>query len=321
MSNMFEESPASIRNPNAHLLMQPGESDYRKRSPLIEEESLEPQPRAPRQVSGTDFASALTRKQDFRAKPETGWKLFSPSTWAGLRNTAWGRKKAAKRQIASMTSRMNAFGGAIKGISPRGGLFSNASWDTKGAGTPHTEATATPDPHLSTNASYGISRQAADQWQLAALARVKLEEAEMGSENWKQLAGAINLAGDKSGMGRESFRALTGMGRRNAGPQVAMADDYEAGQKVDGHTWMEEPGYDDQDSGDGIPSIVKDVLGPKAAGAGAEAVGSVPGPTARMSQESDDDIDMDDDDEQAMYGGNYTKEQIAAAQRQMLKNW
>jgi len=320
MSNMFEESPASIRNPNAHLLMQPGESDYRKRSPLIEEESFEPQPRVPRQVSGTDFASALTRKQDFTAKPETGWKLFSPSTWAGLRNTAWGRKKAAKRQIASMTSRMNAFGGAIKGISPRGGLFSNASWDTKGPGTPYTAATSTPDPRLSTNASYGMSRQAADQWQVAALARVKLQEAEQGSESWKQLAGVINLAGDKSGMSRDSFRALTGMGRRNAGPQVAMADDHEAGENVDGHTWMESPGDDDQDDGDGIPSIVRDVLGPKAAGAG--GAGGAPGPTARTSLDSDDiDIDMDDDDEQAMFGGKYTKEQIAAATHQMQRHW
>ncbi len=322
MSSMFDEQPSLLRNRNSHLIMQSGESNYAKRSPLIEEEPPAQAPRAPRQVSGTAFAAALTRKQDFRAKPE-GWKMFSPSTWGFLRNTAWGRKKAARRQINSLTAKVDKFGAAMKGISPRGGLFGNANWNDTGTGTPYTAATAKDDPNLTTSASYGVTSRAAGAWGTAASAIADWHRHGQGTEESKGAMKRFLGASEDSGMSRESFNALANGRNKIAGPAEPMEDLHEVGDNVDGHAWLDEPGQDAQDTGQGIPDIVQEVLGAKPGGndSGDHLSPEVPANPVNRQSIDDSDLDEDNDDEDAFYRGNFTQEQIDAATRQMQKRW
>ena len=331
MSVPFEEQLIR-RNQNADLIMQPEEDQFRRRAPLIEEESVAGGSDAapfsmsmePARARSRALAQKIIKKQDVKAKPDTGWKLFSPSTWGIFRNTDWGRKKAVKRQLKSMTSRMNALGTAVKSLDPRSGFFSNASWDDPGTGPRGmTAADATPDANLTTSKAYGMSAQASDAWGQAVEAQIAGDQAEPGSQEYKDAIGRMGEAIGASGMSRESFRALISMGKRNAGPQQAIANDHEAGEMVDGHAWLGDTNDDDDD----MPSIVREVLGPKG-----DASTPATAPVQRGGQDIDDEDDgslFDKDEDtgmQNLYGGQNafggkgpTQAEMDAFMKQYLK--
>jgi hypothetical protein len=268
---MFEEQASSLRNQNADLIMQPGEllqprdSDFLKRSALIEEEPERPAAREPGQMSGSALASMIIGKQNLRLPAQReSWKLFSPSTWGFLRNTTWGRKKAAKRRMSQMnalTSKVNALGSAVKQISPRGGLFSNATWDdVGGGGTPYTAATSQPDPQLATNKAYGMAPEDEQAWhkfvnptleELAKKENARLYEAVLN----KPLR---NPQGQEL-MSRKSFTAMVTRAGKNPGSGYK-DNARQTGDLLDEHPVMARPGDDVQDGeGDGIPSIWKEM--------------------------------------------------------------
>jgi hypothetical protein len=271
MSNMFEDQASSLRNQNADLIMQPGahiqprDSDFLKRSPLIEEEPEKPAAREPGQMSGSALASMIIGKQNLRLPAQReSWKLFSPSTWGFLRNTTWGRKKAAKRRMSQMnalTSKVNALGSAVKQISPRGGLFSNATWDdVGGGGTPYTAATSRPDPQLATNKAYGMAPEDEQAWrefvnpqgeQLMKKPEVRLAEAVMKKPLRNSQGEAL--------MSRKSFTQMVTRADKNPG-RGQEDDDLEPGELLGDHPVMDRPGDDEQDNeGDGIPSVWKEM--------------------------------------------------------------
>ena len=101
-----------------------------------------------------------------------------------------------------------------------------------------------------------------------------------------------------------------------------MGDDVnEAGDLVDGHAWLDRPGDDAQDTeGDGIPSIVREVLGPNAGGAGPRPPAG--GSGARISSPIDDDQDIESDDEEEYENptgkGGLTQQQMDAYMRKMF---
>ena len=64
--------------------------------------------------------------------PKQDWKLFSPSTWKFLRNTAWGRKKAKQRHTKQVAKSWRAF--VEDGVRAR-----------TAAGTPYRGTNAAPD--------------------------------------------------------------------------------------------------------------------------------------------------------------------------------
>lgn len=313
MSNLYEE-PSLLRRSGSKQRNVADDSDFFRSAPLIND--------GPAPVDHRARAQNLIAKQDMRAKPQTGWKLFSPSTWKGLRDTAWGRNKAVKRQEKELTKRMTKLNSAVKPLDPKSGFFSNATWDTK-TGRGITGAEASPDPNLTTSAAYGMSQQAADAWGTAADALSTVKSAEQGSAEWKEQQGRYQQAVDSSGMLVQDFRNMVNLADTRPQQAVAMDGDLnEAGDVVDGHAWLDRPGDDAQDTeGDGIPSIVREVLGPNAGGAGPRPPAG--GSAARISSPIDDghDIESDDDDEEYQNPtgkGGLTQQQMDAYMRKML---
>lgn len=337
MSVPFEERLIQS-NQNAGLIMQPEEDMFLRKAPLIEEESSE---RAsggaptsltaePAWARSRALAQKIISKQDLRPKADTGWKLFSPSTWGIFRNTAWGRKKAQQRQITSMTSKMNQLGKATKMLDPRSGFFSNASWDDEGSGPRGmTGVDATPDANLTGSKAYGMSKVTADLWAPWTDAHAALESAQ-------------EMYGERSPEYREAFVGLFNAQRQldkrqswqelNAQPgeQADDSEDHQKGDIVDGHAWL---GSTNDDEG-GIPSIVQEVLGPRGGIAGAA---NAPVETAAPMQGSAQDFDEDDDgslfdededaggqnqfDGQDLYGGKGpSKAEMGAAMKRLYKN-
>jgi len=320
MSNMFEEQASSLRNQNADLIMQPGEllqprnSDFLKRSPLIEEEPERPAARGPGRMSGSAFASMLIGKQNLRLPAQReSWKLFSPSTWGFLRNTTWGRRKAATRrmrQMNALTSKVNALGSAVKGISPLGGLFSNATWDDVGSGqTPHTAATSEPDPKLATNKAYGMAPEDEQAWrELAYPPGDEMRPFKEKDVHRAVIRKPLNNPQGQGLMSRKSFLNMVTGDDKN--PGSGNKDNVRrTGDLLDEHPVMARPGDDVQDDeGDGIPNIWKEMAAnpgkwepknplPRQLPSGAK--GPVGGPhiseTDSIEEEIKDDGNMDND--------------------------
>ena len=149
MSSMFDEAPL-IKNRNADLLEDGGQSpdsDFLRRSPEVEDFDLGSAPR--RQGPPDYMASARRLISDKGLKPaKESWKLFSPSTWGFLRNTAWGRKKAHQRHVTSVANKFRSF-------------FSPGS----GAGTPYVDGTSDgADPNLASSKANGMHADDAQAW-------------------------------------------------------------------------------------------------------------------------------------------------------------
>ena len=289
MSVPFEEQLIR-RNQNADLIMQPEDDRFRRRAPLIEEESIAGDSDAapfsmsmePARARSRALAQKIIKNQDVKAKPDTGWKLFSPSTWGIFRNTDWGRKKAVKRQLKSMTSRMNSLGTAVKSLDPRSGFFSNASWDDRGSGPRGmTASQARPDANLETSAAYGMSKGTADAWGAWVDAQTALATAQ---DN--QQMGAAYLADRKAKRQLEGRQSWKDMWREDDQSEAGESDDHDddadessasaipmepdlrEGDIVDGHALL---GPGSRQEGDALPDIVAEVFGRGAGGRGPRA--------------------------------------------------
>ena len=246
MSSMFDEAPL-IKNRNADLLEDGGQSpdsDFLRRSPEVEDFDLGSAPR--RQGPPDYMASARRLISDKGLKPaKESWKLFSPSTWGFLRNTAWGRKKAHQRHVTSVANSLRSF-------------FSPGS----GAGTPYVDGTsAGADPNLASSKANGMHADDAQAWGALYGRGVDI----MVPEGLRTARAAMQKPEGEGRMGRRSFLDMVTMAnRRVPGERRSDGAGLAPGTVLDGHAVLDAPGDDAQDrAGDGIPSIVKDVFGGK----------------------------------------------------------
>lgn len=258
---------------------------------------------APGTYPGAAIAQSLIRANPIPAA-KTGWKLFSPSTWWGIRDTAWGRRKAAQRRIAQLDSHMTKLGSLLKTVDPRSGFFSDAT-AAPGRGRGITGDEALDDPNS------GLSPAATAAWGRWATAHGEASRASTDEAQGRALAGGFG-AWEESGMGKDAFLDLALMRDRR---KVSAADD--SVKPLDEFGRLESPGHDDQDfDGDGIPDVVRHVMGggdQKAAATGARG--------SSGQQNADlDSIDDNDDDVANDYQEDFMKGVSADEYNRAMKN-
>jgi len=243
MTSSFDEHTSVPRNQNADLLIQPRDSDFLRNSPSIEDFDETPLTAKTQSKNFRGFASKLIDEKGLQPRKE-GWKLFSPSTWKGLRDTAWGQKKARQRHINRVAKDLKKFMFAPQGV-----------------GSPYRWADLwADDPQLATNKAYGMHPDDAQQWKdlqspgsdivipprmraLRAARKKPVGDGRMGRQSFLNMVERANRPGSESDEGDGSDQ-----------PSL------QPGAQLDGHAVLEEPGYDPQDKlGNGIPNIWKEM--------------------------------------------------------------
>ncbi len=247
MSFMFDESRAS-RRPKASFAHGGGQDS--------DSNFLREVPQGVAFARQADQQSLIQRAAppNYFQRPKEGWKLFSPSTWKGLRNTAWGRRKADQRHAKRVRNQVNEYFAKLDGV---GG---------KGDGTPYTgdASIVRPDPALSDSKAYGMHQDDAQAWgnmfKSSAWENRRTVNYHRDENTVRQAAENKQVGGGRMGM--TSFADMSHMfTRREPGvSQIEEDDSRGPGDYVEGYETLAQPGTDDQDEGDGIPDIVRDVF-------------------------------------------------------------
>jgi hypothetical protein len=259
---MFDESPASVRR-NALLGPQggqDGDANFLRKGPSVE-------------GPGTDDPRSLIHRAalpEYFQRRKEGWKLFSPSTWKGLRDTAWGRKKADQRHDKRVKKQvLKDFQKKFLGFEPesRAALQHFQIWQRENAGLSFTASTpeAKRDSALATSKAYGMHADDERAWRRMFAEGNTFDNRDVRKHfHWYPKAAQRAAQNKPVGEGRmsaESFYALASA-RTQRGPEhrnIATGPSHRPGDVLDGYEVLPEPSSD-KENNVGIPDIVRDVF-------------------------------------------------------------
>jgi hypothetical protein len=202
----------------------------------------------------------------YKERPKVGWKLFSPSTWKGLRDTAWGRKKGDQRHEKRIKKALRSeLLSRFPDLKPK--RWHDRFFDkfrSKKVQEFAREQSAAPDMELTRNSKYGMHPDDAQAWGDTFTSTQWLTR---GEHHKHRHPGVIDRAAKvkqvgEGRMGRKSFKDLAGL-RPPKGPEdgeVKKGRSRRAGEMVAGYPIMDVPDRNENKIDDGIPDIVRDVF-------------------------------------------------------------